>query len=141
MQTNVNCQNLLIEAFKTFFIGSWPNFAANIKRIQTNWVLSVPPEIIRKPLVFRWFQEVKKLFNSLDIRSEIWWRSLRHCKITRENICKRVTLAFGWRRLWGCLGIFMVKFGQVNLLLDIVYWRYGAWFRMQPSNHFLAQSN
>lgn len=35
------------------------------------------PEIIRKPSIFWWFQGKRKFINLLNVRSEIWWQSLK----------------------------------------------------------------
>ena len=43
---------------------------------QITLLSSTPPEIIRKPLVFRWFQEEKFRLNSLNIGMRYWRRSL-----------------------------------------------------------------
>ena len=68
---------LICMIFHLLHLGSSPNFTSNIKQISANLLTSVPPEIIRKPLVFGWFQRGQNLiwWNSLNVRSEIWRRS------------------------------------------------------------------
>ena len=46
--------NVLIQSVTP--LGYLPNFACNIKWIWANYLTSISPEIIRKPVVFWWFQ-------------------------------------------------------------------------------------
>ena len=45
-------------------LGIVSNFVFNMKQIQANWLISIPPETIKKHAVFWWFQGGKKLKKS-----------------------------------------------------------------------------
>ena len=64
------------------------------------WINSITLEIVRKPLVFWWFQGEWKFINSLNIRSKIW----RRCLTCIVALCAeelRLILSH-WKMIYSC---------------------------------------
>ena len=126
-----------------------PSFTSNIKWVQADRTTSIPPEIIRKLVVFWWFQGGQKLINSLNSRSEIRRRSLSWLvvligilfvsgKLTSWFACELTQKS--WWYLW-LRSIFMEAslnnsqhpLELVTSFLSIFLWFLGSPFEIQDS--------